>query len=115
MTLLTAAERHFAEAIAALAFGNQFLPERVAHERRALGREYVATGPVWHNRLDSRDADANILKLKTRVGALLERLRARLAAGADPGPHRELYAALVLYHLYYQYDQKFQGVITECL
>ena len=47
MSWMTAQERDFAEAIAALSYCNQFLPERVEHTRRALGPAFVDYMRRW--------------------------------------------------------------------
>src|SRR5580704_11229121 len=47
MAFLSSSERGFLPAASRLAFCNPFLPERVAHERAALGDEFVEDAPVW--------------------------------------------------------------------
>ena len=100
MPFLTDAERGFARAVAALVYGNPFLPERVAAEQAALGRAFDPAGTLWHVR-DEPEASANVQRIGERVAALAERGRARLAAGADVSEvDRALYEDLVVYHLY---------------
>jgi transcriptional regulator with AAA-type ATPase domain len=96
-------ERGVLRAVADLATGNPFLPDRVENERRALGPDFKQVTAVWHEGSDLEDANPNV----DRVGELVERLapelRARLARGARPA-RDELrdYEGLVFYLLYYR-------------
>ena len=47
MAFLSSSERAFLRAASNLAFCNPFLPERIPHERAALGDEFVDDEPVW--------------------------------------------------------------------
>jgi len=99
MAFMTGEERAQAQIFSALAACNPFVPERVELERRALGRDFAAIGPVWHAR-SATDRNPNVGLLGERAGALADALRARLAQGADPGPDAALYEDLVTYVLY---------------
>ena len=99
MAFMTADERARAQIFSDLAVCNPFLPERVELERRALGPDFAAIGPVWHAR-NAADRNPNVGPLGERAQALADTLRARLAQGADPGRDAALYDDLVTYVLY---------------
>src|SRR5437867_9254461 len=114
MTFMTGDERAFASAIARLAHANPFLPERVEYERIALGSEFVPAGPVWSVRADRAVQNPNVRLLGERTAALVERLRERLAAGAAPADaDRLLYEDLVLYLLYWRYENDLLGLVLK--
>src|SRR4051812_41050718 len=81
MSLLSDAERSFAEAVSRLAYVNPFVPERIAGERRALGDEHVPFDAVWHSRGDAAGENPNEARIVERSGALVETVRERLAGG----------------------------------
>ncbi len=47
MPTLSRQEYHFLSSVAKLGYCNPFLPERIAFEKAALGREFVDGGEVW--------------------------------------------------------------------
>ena len=69
-------------AVATLADGNPFLPERVASERSALGGSFTGTSAVWHAEADLEGIHPNLPKLRALVEVLAPRLRERLVRGA---------------------------------
>src|SRR5262245_7598413 len=112
MGVFSPAERRFAEAIAALARGNPFLPERVASERAALGAEFSEVGAVWSaNKADLKAPDLhperpNIARLRELAWSAAERARARIVTGRSDvrEDELELYEDLALYALFARYE-----------
>jgi len=112
MPLLSSQERSLATAISALAYCNPFVPERIAYEREALGEDFTERDPVWSLRTDPYQQHPNIAKLLSRAESLANRLRDRLAQGADAsGQDLALYEDLVIYLLFYHTEPKFGDVI----
>jgi DNA-binding NtrC family response regulator len=103
----TAREKHLAAETAALAYANPFLEERIVHEQRFLGQEYVPSEPYWSLQADA-DRKGNvdrITELSARLGATL---RDRLAAGAKAtDEERALYEDVVIYVVYERYRNGF--------
>ena len=62
---------HFLSSVAKLGYGNPFLPERIAYEKAALGREFVAGGEVWSASVSDPEAEPpNVTAIyKKLVGA----------------------------------------------
>jgi transcriptional regulator with AAA-type ATPase domain len=112
MGVFTAEERRFAEAIAGLARGNPFLPERVESERAALGREFSEVGSVWSAARADLDAPElhperpNIARLRDLTWAAAERARERLSKRTSDvrRDDLELYEELALYALFARYE-----------
>jgi DNA-binding NtrC family response regulator len=103
MALFSTREGRIAEAVAGIAFGNPFLPERIALERQALGRDFLEAGPVIRVQSDaSYDAMfPNVAKLHRLAEALAEAARRRLRSGHDATEiDLALYEDLVCYVLY---------------
>jgi hypothetical protein len=107
MSLLSDAERSFAEAVSRLANVNPFVPERIEGERRALGDEHVPFDAVWHSRGDAAGENPNEARIVERSASLVEAVRARLAGGGR-GTSEELalYQDVVLHLLYYRYQAR---------
>jgi hypothetical protein len=81
MAFLTSPERAFLRAASRLAFCNPFLPERVEHERAALGSEFADDEPVWSfSILDPERRRTNVWRIGARLEELCPRLRDKLAA-----------------------------------
>ena len=57
MAVFARQDLHFLSSVAKLGYGNPFLPERIAFEKAALGREFVPGGPVWSASVSDPDAD----------------------------------------------------------
>ena len=106
--LFTSEERRFATEIRDLVYGNPFLEDRIQHEQRALGNEYVASQPYWSLQFDL-DRKSNIDLLDARASALAAKLRTRL----DDANARdlELYEDLVTYVMYERYREQLVGVV----
>ena len=112
MPLFEPAERPVAEAAAALASHNPFLPEWIAVERRILGDAWIPRRAPWHlDPASARDrvpaANRNLALLQERAEALAASARDRLAEGRSAGDgERALYEDLVLSVLYYRYQDR---------
>jgi hypothetical protein len=117
MSLLTAAERTFLQAVADVAYCNPFLPERLAAERQALGAEFVASAAQWNMRGDDpHTPHVNPLRLAARVATRLESVRTRLVNGRSATPAElALYEDAVLYVLLYRYADQFYDVIVRTM
>ena len=83
MKLVMRQERDQFEALAALSDCNQFLPERITHEKQALGSAFEKTTDVWHVEADMAGFNPNLPKLAAAAEGLATKLRDRLAAGAE--------------------------------
>jgi len=118
MVFLTPTERAFCRTVSKLAFCNPFLPERMAYEREALGKDFVERGAVWDLGVGSEaDPDhPNILSLGNRVEVLAKTLRERLVGGARPAKQdRLLYEDLILYLTYHRNREFFFETILKVL
>src|ERR1700761_875323 len=105
MDVFSARERHFLSSVAAVSSSNPFLPERMDHERAALGREFVPAGPVWSASVSNPDATrSNVRLLHDKLHDLIEELHLRLAAAPDLSPEDlAVYEESVYYLLYQRY------------
>ena len=103
MPLFRRDEQIVARAVSGLAQGNPFLPERIEHERQALGSAFVVANPVWHLNVD-RPENPNVAALSARAAELLETARRRLDAGGRGArlveDEADLYEDLVFYALF---------------
>lgn len=96
-------ERHLATETAHLAFGNPFLEERIVHEQRFLGGEYVKSQPYWSLQVDLERRD-NVQRITEISASLAATLLDRLEAGAKASEEDlRLYADVVLYVMYERY------------
>ena len=96
-------DRPFAEAVAALAGCNPFLPDRVELERLALGSDFQPHGDTWHPGWEPTPSPnvANIqARLMQRLPTWMERL---LRGDAATEKDRTLYRELVYHALYNDY------------
>jgi transcriptional regulator with AAA-type ATPase domain len=109
MAFLTSFERAFLRAASRLAFCNPFLPERVEHERAALGGEFVDDEPVWSFSVSEPERRrANVWHIAAHLDELCPRLRDKIAAGAPVSEEdRVLYEEGVLNLLYQRYYPRF--------
>jgi transcriptional regulator with AAA-type ATPase domain len=109
MAVFSRQDQHFLSSVAKLGYGNPFLPERIAFEKAALGRDFVPGGEVWSASVSDPDAESpNVLAIYKRLSALMEVLPARLAA-ASGASDEELaaYEDSVHYLLYQRYHSRF--------
>jgi hypothetical protein len=112
MLFASDADAAFARTIAKLAYCNPFLPERIEHEREALGEEFVEADVVWNVTQDWEGNRPNIARLQKRTEQVAAGARERLLAGTKPDA-RELrdYEDLVVYLLYYRVQEPFQQAV----
>ena len=112
MAFLRIEEKAFAGAISRLAYCNPFLPERIACEREALGEDFVPLSSVWSVRADGGRHNPNVNKLGERATDLANRLRRRLTPQVKmKAEERDLYQDLVLYLLYFRYEDDYKAII----
>ncbi|HEX3744634.1 MAG TPA: sigma 54-interacting transcriptional regulator [Bryobacteraceae bacterium] len=106
---LNSPERAFLRAASRLAFCNPFLPERVQHERAALGAEFADDEPVWSFSVHEPERRrTNVWRIAARLDELCPRLRAKLTERVTVNAEdRELYEDGVLNLLYQRYYPRF--------
>lgn len=109
MAFLSSTDRAFLRSASRLAFCNPFLPERVEHERAALGSEFADDEPVWSfSVLDPERRRANVWRIGARLDELCPRLRGKLASRvAANDEDRVLYEEGVINLLYQRYYPSF--------
>jgi transcriptional regulator with AAA-type ATPase domain len=109
MPALSAQDRRFLSSVAQLGYCNPFLPERIAFEKAALGREFVPGGPVWSASVSDPDTEPpNVASIYKKLTRLMEALPARLAAGPDVSEGElSAYEESVHYLLYQRYHAHF--------
>lgn len=102
-----------AEAVSALTYCNPFLSERIELEQRVLGKEGVARPRVWTPGAEPME-DPAIALIQQRAESLLRSARRAIDCGESPTPHEvEVYDGVVLYVLYYRYQDRFFRVLSE--
>lgn len=109
MPLLADNERKLLTAVSQLAYANPFLPERTELERTALGRDYVAGGPVWSASVTDPDAPVpNIDRLQARLTHMIEGIAKRSGQFAEAAAEDlAIYEEAVHYLLYQRYYTDF--------
>ncbi len=109
MPVFSARDRHLLTSVAGLGYANPFLPERIAFEKAALGREFQAAGPVWSVSVaDPHATPPNVTAIYRKLSARIETLRDTLAAARDV--HEDelaIYEESVHYLLYQRYYSDF--------
>jgi len=102
-------DRQFLSSVANLGYCNHFLPERIAFEKAALGREFVPGGPVWSASVSDPDAEPpNVASIYKKLAALMEVLPAQLAMASDVSDEElAAYDESVHYFLYQRYHKNF--------
>ena len=115
MALFSQKDHEFLTAVAHLAYCNPFLPERIALERAALGREFVDDRPVWSASVSNPDATpANVSALYQKLSQRLDEVRSRLAQVADFADDEfVIYEESVHYLLYQRYYDDFAANRTK--
>ena len=105
MPIFTPEDLHLAESIAALAYANPFLEERITHEKAILGDAYLPSPAFW-SLVPERGRTSNIEQIAERCNALVARVQERLAAGAKPSRGEGvLYDEVAVYFLYERYRE----------
>lgn len=109
MSALSKSERHFLTAVANVAYSNPFLPERIAFEKEALGREFRDSGPVWSASVEDPDATpANVSAIYRKLSGAIETAHRKLVAANDLNPDElRIYEESVHYLLYERYNRDF--------
>jgi sigma-54 interacting transcriptional regulator len=109
MAFLSPPERTFLRSVSQLAYCNPFVPERVEHERSALGSDFIEGEPVWSLPVaEPEQPRANVWRIVERLETLCPPLRDKLAAGPRvTDQDLLLYEDGVLHLLYQRYYQKF--------
>lgn len=104
MALLNAVNRRFLAAVSGLLYSNPFLPDILAVEREALGKDFVDEGPVWSMLVSDPDrVRANTWRVVERLQPVLKELRQKLADGVKRDEQELLlYEDALLYYFYYQ-------------
>jgi hypothetical protein len=105
-------ERHFAAAVARIAYDNPFAPERIESERIALGDAFNDSGPVWapdgaHLTAQQFHRERpNVIRLRDLSWQLALALRGRLddKRGELNDAELLLYEDLCLYALFARYE-----------
>lgn len=117
VSLFSAEERAFAEAIREASASNPFLPERIAAERRALGAAFEDRVASWNTQPPLADTEhPNILALLSRCEGLLRRVhgawpeKARLSAGDG-----RLYETVAGFWLFHAFAPRFDAAIESAL
>jgi transcriptional regulator with AAA-type ATPase domain len=109
MAFLSEQERRVMKAVSRLAYANPFLPERMQFEKAALGRDYVASAPVWSASVSDPDAPSpNVARLHARLSPMIEAIGARIARAPDVSAEDlAIYEDGVHYLLYQRYYSDF--------
>ena len=109
MSALQSRDQNFLSTVAALAYCNPFLPERIAFEKEALGREFKSSGPVWSASVEDPDAvPPNVMAIYRKLGDVIERAhRALSAAHQHSAADLAIYEESVHYLLYERYYPEF--------
>ena len=84
MGLFTAGETGAVEAISRLVYCNPFLPERIEHERAALGDEFDDRDARWNVQTGAMRKPRNVVNLVDRAEQLLDAVSSRAAGSAEP-------------------------------
>src|SRR5580692_2694108 len=84
MSVFSARDRHLLASVAGLGYANPFLPERIAFEKAALGREFQPAGPVWSVSVtDPHATPPNVSAIYTKLSARIETIRESVASASD--------------------------------
>lgn len=106
----------FARSIARLNPTNPFLPERIACEKEALGREFDSRGAQWNMLPPDEKQHPNHVRLTARAEEVLERARKVWSSSARVAAEdARLYEELAGFWLYQRYALKFDAVIRSGL
>ncbi len=105
------------EAVGGLSGVNPFLPERIEWEKQALGSDFQSEGSDWNRLVPSEAIHPNMRLISVRVSELVSRAVARWPKEGDRIARKEAdqYSRLVLFALYLQFSERFDGIIRESL
>jgi len=109
MAAFSKPDRHFLESVAGLGYSNPFLPERIAFEKAALGRDFVPSGSVWSASVTDPDATPpNVNAIYKKLSERIEDLHARLVAAPEVREEEfAIFEESVHYLLYQRYHPAF--------
>src|ERR1017187_8909261 len=106
MSILTEAERRFLTAVSKLAHCNPFLPERMDHERAALGKDHVSREIFWSASVkDPASTNPNVGRLHARLAPLMEEIHSR--GGVIVASDAAIYEDCIHHLLYQRYYPQF--------
>ena len=89
MGLFTEGELRVAESVSRLVYCNPFLPERIEHERAALGAEFDDRDARWNVQTGATQKPRNVVTLVQRAEELLDNVRDRAAQNSQPAADGE--------------------------
>jgi DNA-binding NtrC family response regulator len=109
MSAFSSRDRHLLASVAGLGYANPFLPERIAFEKSALGREFQPAGPVWSVSVtDPHAVPPNVTAIYTKLNARIETMRQALVSASDVDPAElAIYEESVHYLLFQRYYSDF--------
>jgi DNA-binding NtrC family response regulator len=115
VALLNPANRRLLAAVSELLYANPFLPEMLAYEREALGKDAIQEEPTWSMTVSDPDrVRTNSWRILHRLEPLLKKLRGSLAAGEDAAEAElALYEDGLLFFFYYRYYQRLHEAAFE--
>lgn len=110
--MFTPRDRAFATAIARLNHANPFTSERIAHEKEALGTDFVEVRADWNLAGPALGAHPNVTRLQQESAALVKRIAAAWPKGGGVGAEeRDLYVQVALFWLFHEYVPSFDAAI----
>jgi transcriptional regulator with AAA-type ATPase domain len=102
-------DRAFGQAIEAICYVNPFSRDRQEVERRALGGAYQDVADAWA--LGPGHTNKNLLPLKEKTEAFLERVRARVPNASQE--ERQWYGAALRFFSYYEFRDTFTALVDQ--
>lgn len=117
MELFTPEQRAFAQAMSSLTYCNPFLPERIQHEKEALGREFRQPHAVWSRREDILGRPYNLERMVEKTGELLGNIEIRAREAPDVqymSTDLDLLSDVVIFYIYHTYQQEFDRHARKC-
>ncbi|HCE46243.1 MAG TPA: sigma-54-dependent Fis family transcriptional regulator [Lentisphaeria bacterium] len=109
MILASCDELKIAEAISSLNYANPFLEERQMLDKTILGEDYIDAGPVWSLSTTGKQ-DLNVERIKTKTSWIVEKMYGKISGNGKvqiSKEEKDLYANLVIYHLFEQFRSSF--------
>ena len=105
-------ERAICRFLAQLAYGNQFLTERIELEKAILGEAFVYPGRFMSAGADPRETHENVGLLTALVRRIMPAIRDRYAAGAEASDdERAFYIGACFFLLYDRYEAELLALI----
>jgi DNA-binding NtrC family response regulator len=115
MPWLSPADRKFLKAVGDLTFCNPFLPERLKHEQRALGRRTAGGREVWAFRSSQPEPREELGELSVRLSGVIDAALNRLSESKTKPTAAEaaIYEDAVVYLIYDRYRQRLLDNLTK--